>query len=119
MSQPSIPMPPTPFQQLSKQVLKPGSGPQVPNGVNVNVHYTGYLTNGQVFDSSIQRGQPFSFLLGGGQVIKGWDLGVASMNQGETCLLYIPSQLGYGAGGVGPIPPNSDLIFEIQCLGWN
>jgi len=103
---------------LEKQIIKEGSGPSPPNGVNVSVHYTGYLTNGQVFDSSRNRGQPFSFTLGTGQVIRGWDLCVASMKKGEVCKLVCPPDYGYGNRSIGPIPANSTLIFEIECLNW-
>ncbi len=98
------------------EVVGTGASPQ--NGQTVIVHYTGWLTNGQKFDSSVDRGQPFSFVLGAGQVIKGWDEGVAGMKVGGKRRLVIPPALGYGASGAGGvIPPNAQLIFEVQLLG--
>ena len=114
--QPNIPS--TPFESLQKEILREGTD-QVPNGVNVIVHYTGYFLNGQIFDSSVQRNQPFEFQLGRGMVIQGWDIGVATMKRGEECFLYIPSRLAYGERGAGAsIPPNTDLIFRVHLLGW-
>jgi len=87
-------------------------------GHRVSVHYTGRLLTGRKFDSSLDRGQPFSFLLGGGQVIKGWDQGVAGMKVGGKRKLTIPPNLGYGARGAGGvIPPNATLLFEVELLG--
>jgi peptidylprolyl isomerase len=85
-------------------------------GDHVLVHYTGRLKDGTVFDSSVDRGQPFSFQLGTGKVIRGWDVGVERMGLGEKAMLYIPADQAYGERRTGPIPPNSDLIFEIQLL---
>jgi len=99
--------------------LEPGAGEMPTNGKKVNVHYTGRLLNGTVFDSSVERGQPFSFTLGQGMVIKGWDLGIAALKPGEKALLGIPSWLAYGARGTGPIPANSPLIFEVQLLSYD
>ena len=85
--------------------------------MSVSVHYTGKLEDGTVFDSSIPRGQPFTFTLGAGQVIKGWDLGVEGMKLGEKRSLVIPPHLGYGIRGAGAtIPPNATLIFDIELL---
>jgi len=98
--------------------LKVGLGPTAQAGQTVSVHYTGWLENGKKFDSSVDRGQPFSFPLGAGRVIKGWDEGVQGMKVGGKRKLIIPSQLGYGARGAGAaIPPNATLIFEVELLG--
>jgi FKBP-type peptidyl-prolyl cis-trans isomerase FkpA len=99
--------------------LEQGSGEMPANGKKVNVHYTGKLLNGTVFDSSVERGQPFSFTLGQGMVIKGWDLGIAALKPGEKAILGIPSWLAYGARATGPIPANSPLIFEVQLLSYD
>lgn len=84
----------------------------------MEVHYTGWLTNGKKFDSSLDRGQPFRFDLGHGAVIQGWDQGVKGMKEGEKRQLIVPPALGYGPQGTpgGPIPPNATLIFEVQLL---
>lgn len=95
-----------------------GTGAEATNGKRVSVHYTGTLTNGSKFDSSLDRGDPFQFVLGGGQVIKGWDQGVLGMKVGGKRRLTIPPDLGYGARGYPPvIPANSTLVFEIELLG--
>lgn len=99
-----------------------GSGAEAAAGHRVKVHYTGWLyTDGKAgakFDSSKDRGQPFVFGLGGGQVIKGWDEGVQGMKVGGTRRLVIPADLGYGARGAGGvIPPNATLLFEVELLG--
>ncbi|MBV9523725.1 MAG: FKBP-type peptidyl-prolyl cis-trans isomerase [Alphaproteobacteria bacterium] len=101
---------------------KVGDGASATAGHKVSVHYTGWLDNngekGRKFDSSVDRGEPFSFNLGGGQVIKGWDEGVAGMKVGGKRTLTIPPQLGYGARGAGGvIPPNATLIFDVELLG--
>ncbi len=94
-----------------------GTGDEAESGKRVSVHYTGTLTNGSKFDSSLDRGDPFQFVLGGGQVIKGWDQGVLGMKVGGKRRLTIPPDLGYGARGYPPvIPANSTLIFEIELL---
>ncbi|HXA01323.1 MAG TPA: FKBP-type peptidyl-prolyl cis-trans isomerase [Cytophagaceae bacterium] len=95
-----------------------GTGISPKTGQTVQVHYTGKLLNGNVFDSSVQRGTPFEFVLGIGQVIKGWDEGIALMKTGEKGRLVIPSALGYGPSGAGAsIPPNSVLIFDVELIG--
>jgi len=94
-----------------------GTGTEATNGKTVSVHYTGTLTNGSKFDSSLDRNSPFQFVLGGGMVIKGWDQGVLGMKVGGKRRLTIPPDLGYGARGYPPvIPANSTLIFEIELL---
>lgn len=94
-----------------------GSGATAVAGSTVKVHYSGFLTTGEKFDSSRDRGEPFSFPLGAGQVIKGWDEGVAGMKVGGQRQLRIPPQLGYGAAGAGgAIPPNATLIFDVELL---
>ncbi len=102
---------------LKFQDLVVGTGPAPKDSATVIVHYTGWLTNGKKFDSSVDRGQPFSFILGRGQVIKGWDEGVASMHVGGKRKLTIPPELAYGPRGYpGVIPPNATLVFEVQLL---
>jgi peptidylprolyl isomerase len=101
------------------EILKQGNGPLPQPGRTVTVHYTGKLTNGKKFDSSRDRGKPFSFVLGKGQVIRGWDEGVALLPIGTRAILTIPPQLGYGPRGAGGgvIPPNATLIFDVELLG--
>ncbi|MBA3824135.1 MAG: FKBP-type peptidyl-prolyl cis-trans isomerase [Ktedonobacterales bacterium] len=94
-----------------------GDGAEARNGQKVAVHYTGWLKNGTKFDSSRDRGKPFPFKLGNGDVIKGWDLGVAGMKVGGQRRLIIPADLGYGAGGYPPvIPPKATLTFDVELL---
>ena len=102
---------------LEYQDLLVGTGSESQAGKKVRVHYTGWLTNGSVFDSSRRRGEPFEFVLGQRQVIAGWDEGVAGMKVGGKRKLTIPSELGYGAGGNGQIPGNATLIFEVELVG--
>jgi peptidylprolyl isomerase len=95
-----------------------GNGPQPQPGQTLIVHYTGYLDNGTVFDSSLQRGQPFEFVLGAGQVIRGWEEGLATMRVGGKRRLIVPPELAYGAAGAGGvIPPNARLTFDVELLG--
>lgn len=99
--------------------IRVGTGETAKEGSHVRVHYTGWLTNGKKFDSSVDAGKPFDFTIGNGEVIKGWEEGVAGMRVGGKRQLRIPPALGYGADGTpgGPIPPNATLIFDVQLLG--
>jgi FKBP-type peptidyl-prolyl cis-trans isomerase len=102
---------------LKYEDLKEGSGDAAKSGDNVEVHYTGWLKDGTKFDSSKDRDRPFSFELGAGKVIKGWDEGVAGMKIGGKRKLTIPSELGYGKRGYPPvIPANAELTFEVELL---
>ena len=106
--------------ELKIETVSVGSGEEAQVGMVVSVHYTGKLEDGTVFDSSIPRGEPFSFTLGQGRVIKGWEQGILGMLVGETRVLTIPSELGYGANGAGElIPPDANLIFEVELLEVN
>jgi FKBP-type peptidyl-prolyl cis-trans isomerase FkpA len=97
--------------------LTAGTGASPKTGDTVTVHYTGWLTDGTKFDSSVDRADPFAFVLGEGQVIQGWDQGVAVMRVGDKVRLTIPPELAYGAAGYpGAIPPHATLIFEVELL---
>ena len=102
--------------EIEDQIV--GDGDEAAAGHTVEVHYTGWLTNGTKFDSSHDRNQTFSFKLGGGQVIAGWDQGVAGMKIGGTRKLTIPPEMGYGERGAGGvIPPNATLVFKVELIG--
>lgn len=106
--------------ELKMEDTKVGTGAVAEAGKSVTVHYTGWLTNGTKFDSSKDHGQPFTFPIGRGAVIKGWDQGVAGMKVGGVRKLTIPPSLAYGANGAGGvIPPNATLVFEVELLGVN
>ena len=106
------------MDKLIMEDLVVGTGGTAASGQKVTVHYTGWLTNGTKFDSSKDRGDPFVFPLGKGQVIKGWDQGVQGMKVGGKRKLTIPPEMGYGSRGAGGvIPPNATLIFEVELLG--
>lgn len=119
---------PQPFERNEKQktlsatgleyyIIQQGEGEKVENGSTVEVHYTGFLENGDVFDSSIIRDKPFSFRLGSGMVIPGWDEGIAALNVGGKALLSIPYQLAYGEAGRPPlIPPKARLLFNVELI---
>lgn len=113
----------TPDGGVTKRILVVGTGPQPPKGREVRVHYVGTFHDGpnvgQVFDSSRKKGREFKFPLGQGRVISGWDLGVASMNKGEKCVLVCKAAYAYGDRGAGDIiPPGATLEFEVELFGW-
>ncbi|NVO03322.1 MAG: FKBP-type peptidyl-prolyl cis-trans isomerase [Bacteroidetes bacterium] len=124
-----IPVTPVPYDVKGKDTLttasglqyikiNEGTGPQAIKGKTVSVHYTGYLLDGKIFDSSISRGEPISFELGAGRVIKGWDEGIALLKVGGKARLIIPYQLAYGEAGMsGAIPPKATLIFDVELVG--
>lgn len=106
--------------ELQKEILIEGTGDQlVKSGDSITVDYTGTLEDGTKFDSSLDTGQPFTFTIGQGQVIQGWEQGLIGMKVGEEIRLTIPSNLAYGPNGTGPIPPNATLIFTIKLISIN
>ncbi len=106
-----------PITDLTIQPLAEGWGESPKAGQTVVVHYSGFLTDGTPFDSSVDRGEPFAFVLGAGQVIQGWDITLARMKIGERLKVTIPSDLAYGAAGYpGVIPPNAPLVFDIHLI---
>lgn len=102
--------------ELQTEDLVVGTGPEAKTGDTVSVHYTGWLTDNTKFDSSLDRDEPIEFTLGQGEVITGWDEGVVGMKVGGKRKLTIPPDMGYGAQGSGPIPPNATLLFEVELL---
>ena len=110
-------LPITTINELQVTTVQNGSGPETKTGDTLSVHYIGLLQNGTKFDSSIDRGAPFEFTLGAGQVIKGWDQGLVSMRKGEKRNLIIPAHLAYGSVSPSPlIPAGSTLVFEVELL---
>jgi len=107
------------MDELKIEVLQQGAGEESKSGDQLTVHYTGTFEDGTKFDSSVDRGTPFVFTVGAGQVIKGWDQGMLGMKVGEKRKLTIPYTLGYGENGYGPIPPKATLIFETELLKIN
>lgn len=102
--------------ELQVEDIEAGDGEEANKGDTVSVHYTGTLTDGKKFDSSHDRNKPFTFTLGAGQVIEGWDKGVAGMKEGGKRKLVVPPEMGYGSKSVGPIPADSTLVFEVELL---
>jgi FKBP-type peptidyl-prolyl cis-trans isomerase len=105
--------------QLKFEITKSGSGPEIKDGDTATVNYIGKLKDGTVFDSSYDRGTPFQFRLGAGEVIRGWDMGVLGMKVGEKRQLIIPARYGYGDNGMGSIPGGATLIFEVELMKIN
>jgi FKBP-type peptidyl-prolyl cis-trans isomerase FkpA len=106
-----------PAPEIQVESIKAGTGRMPQNGEAVTVHYTGWFTDGRKFDSSVDRNEPFVFVLGAGQVIAGWDLGVARMKIGDKVKLTLPPELAYGRRGYpGAIPPDATLVFEVELL---
>ena len=105
------------YTKFSTEDINEGKGNEVRGGDHITIHYHGTLTNGQKFDSSYDRKTPFKTRIGVGEVIAGWDMGVVGMKVGGKRILIIPPALGYGSKGVGEIPPNSTLIFEVELIG--
>lgn len=102
---------------LGVEKLNEGTGPVVPSGASVKVHYTGKLEDGTVFDSSVTRGEPLEFAVGTGQVIRGWDEGIMQLQKGQKAILTCPPHYAYGASGAGDaIPPNATLTFEVEVI---
>jgi FKBP-type peptidyl-prolyl cis-trans isomerase len=107
------------FMSFKVELKSDGTGPTCPPGSTVKVHYTGKLTNGTVFDSSVERGEPLEFVVGEGQVIRGWDEGIVQLKKGQKAILTCPPAYAYGAGGIpGVIPPNATLIFEVELISF-
>ncbi len=105
------------MNELKIEDQKVGQGKEAVKGALIRVHYSGFLvSNGQKFDSSVDRGREFQFVLGAGRVIQGWDLGILGMREGGKRILTIPAHLAYGDRAVGPIPPGSDLKFEVELF---
>ena len=102
--------------ELTIDDTEEGTGVEIQDGQKAVVHYTGYLTDGTKFDSSVDRGVPFTFTLGAGEVIEGWDKGVLGMKVGGKRKLTIPPAMGYGIVDMGSIPPNSTLVFDVELL---
>ncbi|KUK76947.1 MAG: Peptidyl-prolyl cis-trans isomerase [candidate division WS6 bacterium 34_10] len=107
------------FEEFKIETIEEGEGKEAEAGDEVSVHYIGTLKDGTKFDSSYDRGEPFTFTIGIGQVIQGWDQGIVGMKVGEKRILEIPSELGYGEAGQGSIPRNAGLIFETELVSIN
>lgn len=104
---------------IMKTIIKEGVGEPIPKGKRAIVHYVGKLVDGSVFDSSRSRNSPFVFTVGKREVILGWDKGVQTMRKGELCILKCAPDYAYGSSGIGPIPPNATLMFEVELLDWS